>query len=309
LPVFPVALVSIAILGITSALNPFFFTEINLLSLAALVSILAFISLGQGCVFVIGGMDLSSGPLAGLMVVLSSFLLGSHSSSMAFGICVILLIAIGVGILHSIGVLWLRLPSVVVTLATFVAIGGVSLYLRPRPEGAISSDFIDYVNSQFFGVPVQLLLAVFAMVLLGVVSRWTGLGRMMRAWGSDSAVASRLGIKSVGIVATAYILSAFLAGVAGLLLSAQVGIGSAATGSEYTLMGITAVVISGASATGGKLSFIATLVAACFVQICLNVTAFLNMNTSWQYFLVGGATLIGAAVFGLLRRSGSVKVA
>ncbi|MBP0589408.1 ATP-binding cassette domain-containing protein [Paraburkholderia sp. LEh10] len=307
-PIFPVALVSLAILGCTATLNSFFFTEINLLSLAALISILVFVSLGQACVFIIGGIDLSSGPLAGLVVVLSSFLLGNSVESVSGGVCIILLIAIGVGVLHAFGVLALRLPSVVVTLATFVAIGGVSLYLRPKPEGVINPDYIDLVESQSFGMPVQLLFALLAMVALGILSRSTGLGRQMRAWGSDNNVAAQLGVRSAGITTCAYVLSALLSGIAGLLLAAQVGIGSAATGSEYTLMGITAVVISGASVTGGKLSFMATVVAACFVQLCLNITAFLNMNSAWQYFLVGGATLLGAAIFGLLQ-GGKVKAA
>jgi len=106
------------------------------------------------------------------------------------------------------------------------------------------------------------------------------------------------------VTAAAYAASAFFSGVAGLLLAAQIGTGSAAVGTEYTLMGITAFVISGASVSGGKLSFLAILVAAALVQVTLNVTAFLNMDTAWQYWLVGAATVLGAAIFSQVRGRG-----
>lgn len=301
-PILPVGAVTLAIVAVAAVLNPYYLTPFNLASMGGLLAVLTLIAAGQACVFAIGGIDLSSGPLAGLAVVLASFLVAGGGGPVLVGAVAILAIAAAVGLFHAAAMLVLRLPPIVVTLATFVALGGLSLLLRPEPAGQISYDFIDLIETRILGVPLGLVVAVTVIVALAAISKFTGLGRRMRAWGSDAHVALRFGIGPAGVTIAAYVTSAFLSGLAGLLLAAQIGIGSAAVGTEYTLMGITAVVISGASVAGGRLSFLAILVAAALVQVTLNVTSFLNLDAAWQYWLVGVATILGAAVFSQLRR-------
>ncbi|MDR3375246.1 MAG: ATP-binding cassette domain-containing protein [Ancalomicrobiaceae bacterium] len=300
-PILPVGLVTVAIMATAAWANPFYLTGTNLAAMASLLAVLAFVALGQACVFAIGGIDLSSGPLAGLMVVLASFLIANDGGSIPLGIAALLAAASAVGLLHAVTILVVRLPPIVVTLASFVAIGGFSLLLRPEPAGTIDFDYMDAIAAPVFGVPLGLALALVAAIALAAISSFSKFGRRMRAWGSDAHVARRLGVGEIGVTIAAYTASAFLSGVAGLLLAAQIGTGSAATGTDYTLSGITAFVISGASVAGGRLSFVAVLVAALLVQVTLNVTTFLNLNTAWQYWLVGVATILGAAIFSQLR--------
>ncbi len=300
-PIIPVGLVTLAIMAAATVINPYYLTEQNLSGLASLLAILVFIAIGQAAVFSIGGIDLSSGPLAGLMVVLASFLITNDGGNLALSIGACLAIALFIGLFHAATILALGLPPIVVTLASYVAIGGVSLLLRPEPAGNISYDYMDAVAAPVFGVPLGLLLALVAVIAIGVLLGMTSLGRSMRAWGSDAAVARRLGIRTARVTFVAYGLSAFCSGAAGLLLAAQIGTGSASTGTEYTLMGITAFVISGASIAGGRLSVASILMACLLVQVTLNVTTFLNIDTAWQQWLIGAAIIAGAAVFSQLR--------
>lgn len=300
-PIIPVGLVTLAIMAAATVINPYYLTEQNLSGLASLLAILVFIAIGQAAVFSIGGIDLSSGPLAGLMVVLASFLITNDGGHLALSIGACLAIALFVGLFHAATILALGLPPIVVTLASYVAIGGISLLLRPEPAGNISYDYMDAVAAPVFGVPLGLLLALVAVITLGLLLRMTSLGRSMRAWGSDAAVARRLGIRTGRVTFVAYGLSALCSGAAGLLLAAQIGTGSANTGTEYTLMGITAFVISGASIAGGRLSVASILMACLLVQVTLNVTTFLNIDTAWQQWLIGAAIIAGAAVFSQLR--------
>ena len=85
------------------------------------------------------------------------------------------------------------------------------------------------------------------------------------------------------------------------MLAAQIGIGSATTGVEYTLSSITAVVLGGASVAGGRGSFVCVLAGAALVQIIMSASAFLQASSSWQYLLVGAATLLAAGLFSVLR--------
>lgn len=300
-PIVPVGLVTLAIMSAATVINPYYLTEQNLSGLASLLAILVFVAIGQAAVFSIGGIDLSSGPLAGLMVVLASFLMANDGGNLAVGIAACLSVALLLGLFHAATILALGLPPIVVTLASYVAIGGVSLLLRPEPAGNISYDYMDAVAAPVFGVPLGLLLAFVGVVAIGLLLRMTSLGRSMRAWGSDAAVARRLGIRPARVTFVAYALSAFCSGGAGLLLAAQIGTGSASTGTEYTLMGITAFVISGASIAGGRLSLASILMACLLVQVTLNVTTFLNIDTAWQQWLIGAAIIAGAAVFSQLR--------
>ncbi|WP_339762675.1 ATP-binding cassette domain-containing protein [uncultured Hoeflea sp.] len=301
-PILPVGAVTLAIMGFAAFVNPYYLTEYNLMGLASLLAILIFVAIGQAAVFSIGGIDLSSGPLAGLMVVLASFLIANDGGgSVTLGILGCLAVAVIVGLFHAATILLLRLPPIVVTLATYVAIGGVSLLLRPEPAGTINYDYMDQVAAPVVFLPLGLVVALGATALLALSLGYTRLGRKMRAFGSDPSAASRLGVGASSVTFAAYGLSALCSGAAGLLLAAQIGTGSATTGTEYTLMGITAFVISGASISGGRLSLLSVLVAALLVQVTLNVTTFLNIDTAWQQWLIGAAVIAGAAVFSQLR--------
>ena len=300
-PIIPVGLVTLAIMAAATVINPYYLTEQNLSGIASLLAILVFIAIGQSMVFSIGGIDLSSGPLAGLMVVLASFWITNDGGHLVVGIATCLAIALFVGLLHAATILSLGLPPIVVTLATYVSIGGVSLLMRPEPAGTINFDYMDAIAAPVMGIPLGLLLSLVAVMAMGLLLRTSGLGRSMRAWGSDAAVARRLGIGAGRVTFVAYGLSAFFSGAAGLLLAAQIGTGSASTGTEYTLSGITAFVISGASIAGGRLSLASILVACLLVQVTLNVTTFLNIDTAWQQWLIGAAIIAGAAAFSQLR--------
>jgi ribose transport system ATP-binding protein len=86
-----------------------------------------------------------------------------------------------------------------------------------------------------------------------------------------------------------------------LILAAEVGIGSATVGANYTLMSITAVVLGGASITGGWGSFVCTLFGAMLVQATFSATAFLGVGAEWQYWMVGAVTLAAASLYKLAR--------
>jgi ribose transport system ATP-binding protein len=300
-PILPVGAVTLAIMTVAAAINPYYLTEFNLMGLASLLAILLLVAVGQSMVFAIGGIDLSSGPLAGLMVVMASFVIANEGGSMMLGIIACLAIALAFGLFHAATILALQLPAIVVTLATYVGIGGLSLLLRPEPAGTISYDYMDAIAAPVFFLPLGLWLALGVTAVLALLLGFTAFGRRMRAWGSDAMAARRLGVRAGAVTFAAYGLSALCSGAAGLLLAAQIGTGSASTGTEYTLMGITAFVISGASISGGRLSLASVLVASLLVQVTLNVTTFLDLDTAWQQWLIGAAIIAGAAVFSQLR--------
>ncbi|MGD9535648.1 MAG: ATP-binding cassette domain-containing protein [Alphaproteobacteria bacterium] len=289
----------------TNAINPFFLSEFSIASMLNLLSILALISLAQLCVLLVGAIDLSVGPLAGLAVVLASFFLprGATPEVLIGGSLAILAISLVFGFIQGLVVTGLRLPSIVVTLASFIGLQGISLLLRPRPSGTISDALSENLSFPLFDVlPASLVLTVLLLVALEWTLYRRPLGRQQRAIGSDAAASHKLGVSQRRGYLIAFTAAGGLTGMAGLILAGQVGIGSATTGADYTLQSITAVVLGGAAIAGGRGSFLCTMLGAMMVQSIISASSFLNADSSYHYTAVGALTLIAAVLFSLARR-------
>ena len=104
------------------------------------------------------------------------------------------------------------------------------------------------------------------------------------------------------MLAIIVIISGLLTGIGGLMLAGQVGIGSPSTGTDYTLMSITVVVLGGTSVAGGRGSFVSTLFGAALVQATSSASSYINANSSVHYTVIGALTLLAAIIFSLARR-------
>ena len=252
----------------------------------------------------VGAIDLSIGPLAGLCVVLASFLApdGVATGPLVAGVILILLFTVGFGLLQGLLITSLRLPAIVVTIATFIGLQGVSLLLRPTAAGMIDDAISDAAQFQLWFVPAGVVLT---LAMVGG-AEWllfrTAFGRSYRAVGSSPLASHRLGIDSQRLTWLAFVISGLLTGIGGLMLAGQVGIGSPSTGSDYTLMSITVVVLGGASVAGGRGSFISTLFGAALVQATSSASSYIDANSSVHYGVIGTLTLMAAIFFSLARR-------
>ena len=148
---------------------------------------MAFIALGQQLVMMLGGIDLSVGPLAGLIVVVASFVLTpdadappgcSSDGSMIVGV------ALAVGLTNWALIAVVGISPLIATLVTFMAIQGVSLLLREVPGGAFAPDVTDAVESSIGFVPVAMILVVLAAVALEVSLYRSLFGIRLRGLGS-----------------------------------------------------------------------------------------------------------------------------
>jgi ribose transport system ATP-binding protein len=297
-------LIAAVLLG-TSLFNSFFLSPFSIAGMLTLLSVLTFIALGQLCTIIVGGIDLSVGPLAGLVVVLASFLLpdGADVGQIVVGVVAIVAIGLLFGLAQGAMVEFFRLPSVVVTLATFIGLQGVALVLRPQPAGTISDAFGNFLEEPILGVPVSMIFALAAVIILEWMLFRRPVGRALRAVGSNFEASFRLGVNRRMVILLAFTLASGLTTLGGLIFATQIGIGSATSGSgDYTLTSITAVVLGGASVAGGRGSFFSTLMGAALIQVTLSASAFFDGGAAWQYWLISTATIIAAVVFSLVRK-------
>lgn len=295
-----------AIVVATNVVNEFFLSGFNIVQMLSLLAILCLLSLAQFSTILVGGIDLSVGPLAGLVVVLASFLMpaGSSGASIAGSGALIVALCAAFGYFQGTLVTLLRLPAIVVTLASFIGLQGVSLLLRPRPAGRIDSDLASFAGLPVLGVPLGMWLALACVAVLEFILFRRAAGRKLRAVGSNPTASLRLGVDGGRVQRVAFALAGGLTGLAGLLLAAQIGIGSGTTGVDFSLMSITAVVLGGVSVAGGRGSAISVLCGAALVQATISASSFLTADSSWQYTVVGAITLIGACLFSIARGHG-----
>jgi ribose transport system ATP-binding protein len=305
----PAALVALAIIILgtyTAVHNSRFLSSGSLNSILTLFAVLAFAAMAQQMIMITGGIDLSVGPTMTFVLVVGSFVLIPDGGPvmLAVGLLLLLLIAFLVGVFNWFPSLF-GIPAFLVTLVSFTALSGLSLLLRPTYGGTFAPGLLTFLRSTIGWVPWAAVVAVVMAVGLEIVLRKTAWGAHLRAIGSGERAAQVVGIRVPWVRLSAHLAAGVLVFVAGMLLIAQVGAGDATVGGNYTLAGITAAVLGGASIFGGRGAFIGALVGALLIQEINTATVFLGIDISWQSYLLGGLTLVAAGFYSRIRGGGS----
>jgi ribose transport system ATP-binding protein len=305
-----IALLIASIAIYVNASNPFFLGSRNVNGVLFLATALGFASIAQLVVVLTGGIDLAVGPLVGLVVVVLSFFSGAMASagSLISGLLIAFVVAVSVGLLHGALIRKVGLSAAVTTLATYIALQGVALWLRPMPSGYIGASFASALEKKVGPIPVAFIVLAVVAVVAEIALRRTRAGIGLRAVGSDEVSAYRLGAHVDALVIGAYVLASIFACAAGVLLTAQVGVGDPGVGVTYTLQSITAVVLGGVGVFGGRGSFISTVLAAVLLEELTSATQFLGLSTAWQYWFPGLIILLAAGLYSAARdSSGGVR--
>ena len=307
----PVLLLTALIIGLGAfvlAQNANYLNPFNINSMMMSVAALGFIALGQTIPLLLGGIDLSLGPLAGLLVVIASFLLtgGATLGSVLLGVGAMILVSIVVGLVNGSLIRFAKFTAIAATLATYIALQGVSFILRPTTGGQIDAGLTEILA--FSAGPVPVIFIVLLMIAAGleVALRRTRWGWQLRAAGSDESNARRVGVPINRTVIGGYMAAAVLTFIGALVLMQQIGVGDPAQGVSYTLTSITAVVLGGTSVFGGRGTFIGSVLGSALLVQVLNATVFLRLDQMWQYVLQGLLILLAIIVYGAIRgrRSG-----
>jgi ribose transport system ATP-binding protein len=275
-----------------------FLTSFNLNNLLLLALPLALVSLGQTCALLVGGFDVSVAALMTFCVVVASYTMAFDTSGWALlpGGLVLIAVGLGTGIFNAVIIRVLKLPSIIATLGTFSILEGASLLLRDHPEGPISSDAISGLTKSVSFVPVAFVAVVVLAVLADVWLYRTRTGLAMRAVGLDETSSRRLGMATGRMVILAFVLCSLMASLAGFYLAAQVQIGSPLIG-NYGLESIAAAVLGGAALSGGKGSFVGTLLAALFLSLIDNVLPLFHQPTEYSQMTIGVLILFALILY------------
>jgi D-xylose transport system permease protein len=194
----------------------------------------------------------------------------------------------------------LTAPPLSITVLTIAvtAIGGVVLvYICNLNRGLLTP---------LKGVPWVVPFVGLVLFAYSILLGRTRVGRYMYAIGANPEAARRAGVNVQGIRRLAFLLSAMTAGIAGLVYISFLGsISTDVPGGNYTLYGVAAAVIGGASLFGGRGKPVHALLGGLVIGIVFNGLALMGISAAGQYIATGIVLVVAAAVDALVRRSGA----
>ena len=282
--------------------SPFFFATSNLLNVAASSTVLAIMAAPQTFLIVSGGFDVSVGATIAISTVSLGLLLQA-GVPMAAAIVVVLVIGLAVGTTNATLVVLLRVNPLIATLGTMSIFTGLAHYLSAGQTEVVRSDFLRWITKTQVG-PVSVLVFMFIGVyaISVLVERTTVLGRWVYAIGGNAEAARLAGLPIRRVQYALYIASGLSAAVGGVLLTGILQSASPRVGATFLLSVVTAVILGGASLTGGRGSIVGTLIAVAILGVLQNGFSLLLLPSSVQTIALGVA-LITAVVFdGMVRR-------
>jgi rhamnose transport system permease protein len=287
----PVVAILIAVIAITSAINPRFVTPQGVRDTLLAVSFIALMAVGQTFVIVMRHVDLSVGSTLGLSAYLSALAV-QHLPGPSLLVLVLAgaLVGIAVGIVNGTLVAWLRLPALVVTLGTLYVVQGVqALLVGPRrvSASALPEPVIRLGVETFLGVPYLMWVAIVAAAIGTWVLRSTTFGRDLYAMGSNPTAAELVGIPITSRTVRGFLISGMTAGMAGALVLARFAGTDANAGRGVELSVVAACVVGGVFIFGGSGSPAGALIGAVLLKVLALSLIALSISPFWQEAMVG----------------------
>ena len=273
LRITPLSVVSVALVLLLFVsqlvVTDHFFQRSSLSVLTPLIGILAIVAVGQAFVIGTGGIDLS---VAATITLVGSILLkqtGSQNSKLGGALVLCFLACVVIGLINGLLVEALRLNALVVTLAVGELVAGYTRLYRGEVLSTtnVPSELSRFAGSGVGGVSWILIISVGMAIVGGYFLHRIVAGRRLVASSASPATASLAGLKASAYRVLAYVLASVSYGFAGILAAGQLGTPDLTLGDPYLLTGIVAVVLGGATLTGGRISPLATLAGAAFVTI------------------------------------------
>ena len=300
-------LIALVVLVIALALlSDKFITFANQRNILLQISVNLCLSIGMTLIILTGGIDLSVGAVLALAGAVAAGLLKNGVALKVIGVAIQftefgaivagIIIGLAFGWFNGIAITRFRLPPFVATLGTLsIARGLTMLWTGGFPITDLGPKF-GFIGAGFWlGVPMAVWITAGLVVIFHIVSRQTTLGRYIYAVGGNERATKFSGINVNRVKVQVYALGGALAAVAGLIVTARLNAADPNAGFGYELDSIAAVVIGGASLSGGRGSILGTVLGCLIIGVLNNGLVLLNVSPFWQQVVKGFVILAAVA--------------
>lgn len=259
---------------------------------------LAMLAACQVLTMLTAGIDLS----AGVVATVAAFVCATLSSVWGVAPAVIIALSIGllIGVVNGVGVGLVRVHPLIMTLGTgLIATGCLQVYQRLFINaGSEIPEFLSWLGTgRTLSMPNGLFLFVPFAIFVFWLMRYTGLGRLLFALGSNERAAKLSGVRSWQVYLALYALSGLIAALAGLLYLGMIRQTSLSLANPLLLPSVAAAVIGGTSIFGGRGSFAGAIVGALIIRVLDTMLTLLQMPEGARTALFGAIILAVAAMY------------
>lgn len=293
----------IGLFVILSIFAPNFFTVRNFVNVVDQVTVLGVLAIGATLVIITGGIDLSVGAILGLSTMVLGWL--SHDGGWPLPLAMVAAVAVGAaaGLINGLGVTRAMLPPFIATLAMMSVARGLANMITDGQQIVGYPEWFFSLSSErflgFFSITIVVAVVLYAVTWAYLKYR-TG-GRSIYAIGGSPEVARLSGIPVKRVTTWVYVTAGALAGVGGIILASRLDSSQPTAGNGYELDVIAAVVIGGASLTGGSGKITGTIIGVLIIGFLRNGLNLLGVSPFLQQIVIGLVIAI-AVMADVLRR-------
>ncbi len=300
------AFLLVIIVIIATILQPGFLSYFHITMILYTNSILGILALAQTLCILSGGLDLSLGSTYWITIMTGAMLMSNHS--LFFSIIICLLLGAVIGFINGIGISWLKIPNVVMTLAMMIFITG-TLYVTTGGggKGKAADSLIKFSTRRIMGFPLITIIWIILTILFFLLLKNTPFGWKIRSLGNNLKASYCSGISVSNIQISTYTISGILAAIGGLLYlgwartpypTFQSGAG---VGADIMLQSIAAVIIGGTLFSGGRGGVVRTFLGVLVLSVLFSILSMLGLGYEWQTMLNGLIILIVVGIHSQLK--------
>lgn len=280
-----------------SLVSPYFLTYTNMMSVLRQGVALSLTSIGMTYAIISGGIDLSVGSMMALTGCISALLMAIFGFGWIPASIIGLLVALMSGTLTGYFIAYWKLQPFIMTLVMMSVARGMALVLTNGiPVAGFPPDFAFIGRGWTFGVPFPVIIAIICFIIFGFFLRFTRYGVHVYAVGGQREAANYAGIPVKRVTMSVYMISASLAGLAGIIMTSRMNSGQPILGEMMELDAIASVVIGGTAMSGGQGGLFGTVIGVLIIIFLHNGLNMLGVSAFWQRVAIGLVILIAVLI-------------
>ena len=290
----------IILLFVGNFISPGFSSPNQIISLLIVASLLGIISAGQNLVILGGreGIDLSVGGVVSIAAVVAGNVMDGSNAAILPAVVVTLFVGGFIGLINGIGVTFIKIPPLVMTLGMLGVLQGLLVVVRNGvPSGNAAPFLVHFATKPFLNTfPGILWLWLIITLFLVFLLKHTVYGLRIYAIGTNERAAKMTAVPVELIRVSLFVLSGMFSALAGICILGYSGSSFANIGEQYILPSIIAVVFGGTSLAGGKGGYVGTALGAILLIILQSILITIRIDESGRQ-MIFGATLLLLMVF------------
>ena len=277
-----------------SLMSPRFLSPLNLTNILVQNVHVAIVAAAVMIIMISGGCDLSIGYQMSVAAVLVTKMLSVYNVPVFIAVIAGIALCSLLGTFNGIMAIKLKSNTMIVTLATMSVFQGISyLISESKTYHNLPNSFM-YIGQGRIGgwLPINVVIMVVLILIVGFVMGCTGIGRKVYAAGDSPEAARLAGLPVAKIKVLSFTCAGILVGIAAVLLASRSGSADSGTGVGIEFTGITACVLSGVALKGGEGTLWKVIVAAFVLGVLSNGMQLINLGTYPQYIAKGVIMLL-----------------